>query len=331
MRILCYSTKPYDRQFLAPAAKQTGHEIHFIEPRLTLDTAKLAETYPAICVFVNDRVDAATLEQLSHGGTRAIALRCAGFNNVDLAAADRFGILVARVPFYSPYAVAEHAIGLILALNRKLHKAYNRVREQNFSLDGLLGFDIHGRTIGLIGTGAIGTATARILAGFGCKLLFDDPYPNDTCRALGTYVNRDELLQQSDIVSLHCPLNPNTHHVIDADALNQLKHGAMLINTSRGALVDTAAAIDALKSRRLGAMALDVYEEEEGLFFQDLSNQIVHDDVFARLLTFPNVLITAHQAFFTSDALESIATTTMRNLSQIERGEPVANRVGVTL
>jgi D-lactate dehydrogenase len=327
MRTILFSAQPYDHLYLDPAARKAGHELTYVEARLDASTARLAEGYPCASAFVHDRLDAAAIEQLTTRGVRAIVLRCAGFNNVDLEAADRFGLIVARVPYYSPFAVAEHAVGLMLTLNRKIHKAYNRVRENNYSLDGLLGFDLHGRTVGIVGTGAIGQATARILNGFGCKLLFVDPQPNDVCKLLGTYVPFEELLERADVVSLHCPLTPSTHYLFNEQAFARMRPGAYLVNTSRGALVDTAAAINTLKARRLGGLALDVYEEEEGLFFQDRSGQILDDDLFARLLSFNNVLVTAHQAFFTHEALEAIAATTMRNLTQIERGEPVANRI----
>lgn len=327
MRTICFSTQPHDRAYLEPAAKVAGHELTFVSTRLEAATAKLAEGFPCVCAFVNDVLDAEVIDCLSECGVKAIALRCAGYNHVDLEAADRFGLVVARVPQYSPFAVAEHAVGLMLSLIRKIHKAYNRVRENNYALDGLLGFDMHSRTVGIIGTGAIGQAAARILYGFGCRLLFVDPTPQDECRNLGAYVSFDELLKRSDIITLHCPLTPKSYHLFDQAAFAKLRPGAYLVNTSRGALIDTSAAIQALKGRRLGGLALDVYEEEEGLFFQDRSSQILEDDQFARLLSFNNVLVTAHQAFFTHEALEAIAATTMRNLTQIERGEPVANRI----
>jgi len=256
-----------------------------------------------------------------------IALRCAGYNNVDLTAAKKHGIAVVRVPGYSPYAVAEHTIGLMLALNRNLHRAYNRVREGNFALDGLLGFDVHGKTAGIIGTGKIGTVVAQILVGFGCPTAAFDPFPNERCRSLGVrYVNLDELLAQSDIITLHCPLTPENKHMIDATALQKMKPGVMLINTSRGALIDTAAVIEALKSGKVGYLGLDVYEEEEQIFFEDRSALIISDDVFSRLLTFPNVIITGHQAFFTREALENIAATTIDNITKFERGEKLENQ-----
>ncbi len=322
MKIAVFSPKPYDRTFLKAASAPHGHQLVFFEPRLTVETAALAAGFPAVCVFVNDCVNAEVLEILHRGGTRLVALRCAGFNNVDLEAAERLGITVARVPAYSPYAVAEHTVGLILTLNRKLHRAYNRVREGNFSLDGLLGFDLHGRTVGVVGTGKIGATLVPIVQGFGCRVLAYDPYPNPEVEARGVeYVPLPQLLAEADIVTLHCPLTPETHHLIDAAALRQMKPGVMLINTSRGALVDTPAVIEALKSGRVGYLGLDVYEEEADLFFEDLSQQLIQDDVFSRLLTFPNVVITGHQAFFTAEALTNIAETTLENVTAFERGE----------
>lgn len=329
MRVAVFSARSYDREFLTAANASHGHELVFFEPRLTIETVPLARGFPAVCAFVNDRLDAPVLRALADGGTKVIALRSAGFNNVDLVTATELDLIVVRVPAYSPYAVAEHTVALMLALNRKLVRAYNRVREGNFSLENLLGFDMHGKTAGIIGTGKIGTVVARILAGFGCRLLAHDPYPNDECRSLGaTYVELPQLLAESDIVTLHTPLTPETYHLIDREALRLVKPGVMLLNTSRGALLDTRAVIDALKSGRIGALGLDVYEEES-LFFQDLSDRVIQDDVFARLLTFPNVLITGHQAFFTREALTAIAETTLANITAIERGEPCPNVVGL--
>lgn len=328
MKVAVFSTKPYDRRFLDAANRSTGHALVFFEPRLLPETTPLARGFPAVCAFVNDRLDQEVLASLSAGGTRLIALRSAGFNNVDLDAAAERGMTVVRVPAYSPYAVAEHTVGLMLGLNRHLPRANARVREGNFALDGLLGFDMHGKTAGIVGTGKIGAVVARILAGFGCRLLAYDPYPSDACRELGvTYVPLDDLLGEADIVTLHLPLTPDSYHLIDAEAIGRMKPGAMLINTSRGALLDTVAVIEGLKSGQVGALGLDVYEEEADLFFEDLSSRVLQDDVFARLLTFPNVLITGHQAFFTAEALTAIAETTMANISAVERGEPCANIV----
>ena len=329
MKTAVFSTKNYDRQFLQPAAAKTGHELTFLEPRLTGETAVLANGYPAICSFVNDFLSGEVVGKLAAGGTRFVALRCAGFNQVDLEACQRHGVRVARVPAYSPYAVAEHAVGMILTLNRKFHKAFNRVREGNFAIDGLLGFDMHGKTVGVIGTGKIGTITARILAGFGCKLLFYDVFENDEAKSIGRYVPLPELYAASDIISLHCPLTKETQHIACADAIGQMKPGVMLINTSRGALVDTPAVIAGLKSGKIGYLGLDVYEEEADLFFEDLSGRVIQDDTFMRLLTFPNVLITSHQAFFTANALEEIARVTMANLTALARGEMTTNEVAV--
>lgn len=328
MKIAVFSTKPYDREFLQAANDRYGYELAFFEPRLTSETAGLAAGSDAVCAFVNDRLDSAVLDRLAAGGTQVVALRCAGFNNVDLAAAERNGIAVVRVPAYSAYSVAEHAVGLILTLNRKIHRAYARVREGNFSLVGLLGFDLHGRTVGVVGTGGIGAVFARIMAGFGCRLLAYDPVRNPDCEKLGvTYLPLADLLAQSDVVSLHCPLIPATRHLIDAEAVGRMKPGAMLVNTSRGAVIDTRAVIDGLKSGRIGSLGLDVYEEEAEYFFENLSEKVIADDVLARLLTFPNVLITGHQAFFTRDALEAIAETTLRNLRDVEQSGRSPNQV----
>ncbi len=331
MQIAVFSTKPYDRAFLDRANAEHGHEITYFEAQLTPRTALLADGAGAVCAFVNDQVDREVLEQLAQQGTRLIALRSAGFNNVDLAAAAELSLTVARVPAYSPYAVAEHTLALILSLNRKIHRAYARVREGNFSLDGLLGFDLHDRTAGIVGTGKIGTVVAGILNGIGCKLLAFDPYPNEECKALGVrYVPLPELLRNADIITLHCPLTPETHHLIDAAALQQVKPGVMLINTGRGGLIDTRAVIAALKDGTIGYLGLDVYEEETDLFFQDLSSQVIRDDVFARLLTFPNVIITGHQGFFTEDALANIAETTLSNVTAFEKEGRVLHEVSLT-
>lgn len=283
-----------------------------------------------MCIFVNDQLDEKTLKTLSHQGTNLIALRSAGFNNVDLKTAHELGMTIVRVPAYSPHAVAEYAIGLILTLNRQIHRGYNRVREDNFSLDGLLGFDLHNLRVGIIGTGKIGVIVAQILKGFGCQLLAYDLHPDPECEALGVkYTELAELYASSDIITLHCPLSRETHHLINAQALAQMKPGVMLINTSRGALIDTKAVIRALKSRQIGYLGLDVYEQESDLFFEDLSDAVIQDDVFQRLLTFPNVLITGHQAFFTENALRNIAETTLSNLTAIEQGQPCPNQVNL--
>lgn len=322
MKVAVFSTKPYDRQFLEEANRQAGHELTFFESRLTDQTYPLAGDFPAVCPFVNDQLDAQVLLGLSQQGTRLIALRCSGFNHVDLRAADQLELTVTRVPAYSPQAVAEHTVALILALARRLHKAYNRVREGNFALDGLLGADLHGRTVGIIGTGKIGTAVAKIMTGFSCRLLAYDVAANPDVEALGAkYVAKDELFASSDVITLHCPLVPDTHHLIDEEALARMRRGVMLVNTSRGPLIDTRAVIRALKSGKIGALGLDVYEEEADLFFEDLSNRVIQDDVFARMLTFPNVIITGHQAFFTQGALEAIARETLVNITAFEAKE----------
>ncbi|MQM26175.1 2-hydroxyacid dehydrogenase [Glycomyces sp. NEAU-7082] len=321
MRVAVFSTKPYDRTSLSDAARDGTHELVFLESRLNRDTAALAEGCEAVCAFVNDDLRAETLAVLAERSVRFAALRSAGFNHVDLRAAAELGIAVARVPDYSPYAVAEHCAALVLALNRKTHRAYNRVREHNFALTGLLGFDLHGRTVGVVGTGKIGICFVRIMAGFGCRVLAYDPYPSEAARAAGAeYVPLEDLLASSDIVSLHCPLTPQTHHLIDHERIALMRPGVMLVNTSRGALVDTAAVIEGLKSGRIGHLGLDVYEEEADLFFEDLSDQVIGDDAFDRLNAFPNVLITGHQAFFTAEAIQAIAATTIANLNAFERG-----------
>ena len=330
MRVAAFSIKPYDTSSLAAASAGLPIEWAWFEPRLDRHTARLAEGAVAINCFVNDQLDAATLAILAEQGVKLVTLRCAGFNQVDLAAAARLSLPVVRVPEYSPHAVAEHTIGLMLTLDRRLHKAYNRVRDGNFSLEGLLGFDLFGRTAGVVGTGRIGRRVAEIMLGFGCRVLAYDPTPEPDLVARGvTFMPINELLAASDIVTLHCPLKPNTRHMIDASALARMKRGAMLINTSRGGLIDTPAVIEALKTGQLGHLGLDVYEEEADLFFDDRSSSIIHDDVFSRLLTFPNVVITAHQAFFTQNALDAIATQTVRNLIHFDRGEPLEALVRV--
>jgi D-lactate dehydrogenase len=328
MRIAFFSTHPFDRRFFDLANQHHHHAIDYLEPRLTSATAPLAADARAVCAFVNDRLDEATLRHLFSNGTRMIALRSAGFNNVDVPAARSLGFTVARVPAYSPHAVAEHAVALMLALNRKIHRAYARVREGNFSLDGLLGFDLHTRTVGIVGTGKIGAVVANILNGFGCRLLAYDIVEHADCVRAGVrYAALEELWAQSDIITLHAPLTPETRHMIDEAAIARMKPGVMIINTGRGALVDTAALIEGLKTGHIGYLGLDVYEEEERLFFQDRSSEVITDDVFARLLTFPNVIVTAHQAFFTSEALTAISDTTLRNVTAFERGERSGNEL----
>lgn len=323
MRILLFSSQHYDQESFLRAATDSDLELHFQAARLTLDTAALAAGFEVVCAFINDELDAPVLERLAAGGTRLVALRSAGYNHVDLAAAQRLDLAVVRVPAYSPHAVAEHAVALILALNRRLHRAYNRTREGDFTLHGLTGFDLHGKTVGVIGTGQIGAAFARIMAGFGCRLLAYDPHPNPELLALGArYLALPELLREAKIISLHCPLTEQTRHLINAQSLSWLQPGAMLINTGRGALVDTPALIDALKSGQLGYLGLDVYEEEAQLFFEDRSDLPLQDDVLARLLTFPNVIVTAHQAFLTREALDAIAATTLDNVVRWAAGDP---------
>jgi D-lactate dehydrogenase len=328
MRVAVFSTHAFDRQFFDEANIAHGHDLHYLEARLTPPTTALARDCPVVCAFVNDQLDEMVLGALAAGGTRMIALRSAGFNHVDLAAARKLGFTVSRVPAYSPHAVAEHTVALILTLNRKVHRAYARVREGNFALDGLLGFDVSGRTAGIVGTGRIGTIVARILRGFGCRVLAYDVVPSAECRELGVeYVALDDIWARADIISLHTPLTPETRHLVDARAIERMKRGVMIVNTSRGALVDTQALIAGLKSGHIGHLGLDVYEEEEGLFFQDLSSDVIQDDVFARLLTFPNVVVTAHQAFFTREALCAISATTLANISAFEQGRRSGNEL----
>jgi D-lactate dehydrogenase len=321
MRVAVFSAKPYDERYLGTAAEGTGHQLDFFEARLNCDQVSLAAGHEAVCVFVHDEVDGPVLRALAEGGTRLVALRAAGFNNVDLEAARDVGIRVCRVPAYSPHAVAEHAVALVMSLVRRTYRAYGRVRDGNFALDGLLGFDLHGKCVGVIGTGRIGTVFAGIMGGFGCRLLAFDPYPNKDVEALGARdVDLPELFAESDVIALHAPLTAETKHLVDARSLAGVKPGVVIVNTSRGALIDTDAAIDALKDGRIGYLGLDVYEEEDEVgFYEDQSASIIQDDTFARLLTFPNVLITAHQAFFTAEALANIAETTMDNLDTFER------------
>jgi D-lactate dehydrogenase len=324
--VAVFSTKAYDERSLTEANRSYGFDLRFFEEGLNPRTAALAAGCEVVCAFVNDDIGSDTVDRLADHDVRLIALRSAGFNHVDLQAAGRRGLVVVRVPEYSPHAVAEHCVGLILSLNRKIYRAYNRVRESNFSLGGLLGFDLHGKTVGVIGTGTIGTRFAEIISGFGTEVIAADPYPNARCLEIGvTYLSIDEVLARSDIVSLHCPLLPETHHLINADRLSGMKDGVMVINTSRGALIDTTAVIDALKTGKVGYLGLDVYEEEADLFFEDLSEQVLQDDVFSRLLTLPNVLITGHQAFFTAEALREIAETTLMNISQFADGSELTN------
>ncbi|MBI4262805.1 MAG: 2-hydroxyacid dehydrogenase [Acidobacteria bacterium] len=328
MRIAFFSTHGFDRAFFDEANLARGLDLQYLDARLTPATAALARGCRAVCAFVHDQLDASVLDALRAGGTEMIALRSAGFNHVDLPHARELGLTVARVPAYSPHAVAEHTVALILSLNRKIHRAYARVREGNFALDGLLGFDMCGRTAGVVGTGKIGTIVARILLGFGCRVLAHDVAPSDACRAMGVeYVPLDDVWTRSDVITLHTPLTPETRHLIDAAAIARMRPGVMIVNTGRGALVDTPALIAGLKAGRIGHLGLDVYEEEEQLFFQDLSSHVIQDDVFARLLTFPNVLVTAHQAFFTQEALRAISEITLDNLAAFEQGRRSGNEL----
>jgi D-lactate dehydrogenase len=327
-RLVMFSTKPYDRRGFDVAAEDRAIEIEYLETRLDEHTVSLATDAAAVCVFVNDDVSAPVLEALAGGGTTIVALRCAGYNNVDLAAAERLGITVVRVPSYSPNAVAEHTLALILTLNRQIHRAHNRVRDGNFALDGLVGFDMAGKTAAVVGTGQIGLIVARLLWHLRCDVIAVDPIEDGHLLELGVeYVGLEEALARADIVTLNCPLTDGTYHLIDRAAVSTMRRGAMLVNTGRGALVDTVAVLDALKSGRIGSLALDVYEEEEDLFFEDRSAEIIDDDVFARLLTMPNVLITAHQAFLTREALASIAETTLDNVLTVASGKDSPHRV----
>lgn len=322
MKIAFFSTKPYDRTYFDRFNSDFGYQLTYYEAGLNDQTAALAAGHDVACVFVNDRVDADVIGQLAEGGVGLIATRSAGFNHIDLAAAGASGLPVVRVPAYSPYAVAEHAVALILALNRKIHRAYNRVRDLNFSLNSLEGFDLYGKTVGVVGTGKIGAIFARIMQGFGCRVLAYDPFESDELKKAGiAYTDLARLLSEADIISLHCPLTRDTYHIIDAAAIKLFKPTVMLVNTSRGGLVDTPAVIKGLKKGKIGALAIDVYEQEEALFFEDLSGQILQDDDISRLMTFPNVLITAHQSFFTVEALEEIARTTLQNISNFAAGK----------
>lgn len=328
MRVAVFSTKQYDRQYLLDANAHGRHALTFLDVRLGAETAALAEGFDAVCLFVNDVADAGVAATLHRGGTRLVALRCAGFNNVDLDATSALGMSVVRVPAYSPHAVAEHTVALMLSLNRKIHRAYNRIREGNFAIDGLLGFDFAGRTVGIVGTGKIGAVVARIMRGFDCRVVATDVVVNPVCVTAGIeYVSFEELLRESDVITLHCPLTPESRHLLGREAFARMKPGVMVINTSRGALLDAGAAIEALKSGHLASLGLDVYEEESDIFFEDLSNRVLHDDVLARLLTFPNVLITSHQGFFTHEALSAIASITIRSLTAFERGDALGDVV----
>jgi len=332
MKITFFSAKPYDRLFFNSLNKTFGFELEYFETHLGPHIINAVDQTDVVCVFVNDKLSAEVLHELSLKGVKVVALRCAGFNNVDLEAAKEYGIKVCRVPAYSPEAVAEHAVAMVLTLNRKTHKAYNRVREQNFSLNGLLGFNVNGKTIGVLGTGNIGASFCKIMLGFGCNVLAFDLVPNSELVNLGvTYVTKEALFKNADILSLHCPLNESTQHIINKDALSLMKKGVMLINTSRGGLIDTKAAIAALKSGQLGHLGIDVYEQEGKLFFRDLSSNIIEDDTIQRLMSFPNVLVTAHQAFFTEEALQQIASTTLTSVSEILNDKPVSVKAALVV
>ena len=328
MNVAVFSARPYDQDSFQQANTSHNHTFTFFEARLSLRTSKLCKGFDAVCAFINDELNEDVLEAIAALGVRFIALRCAGFNQVDLNAAKAHGFTVARVPAYSPYAVAEHAVALVLSLNRKIYRAYNRVRDDNFMLDGLLGFDLHGQTVGVIGTGKIGECFARIMKGFGCQLLGYDVQENQACIALGMeYVTLPEIFSTAKIISLHCPLLPQTHHMINAKAIASFQPNTMLINTSRGGLIDTNAAIQGIKSGQIGYLGIDVYEQEADLFFNDHSDTIIQDDTFQLLQSFPNVVITAHQAFFTKNALNNIAQTTLENLDDMALGKPCKNEV----
>lgn len=328
MKVAVFSTKSYDKEYLDAYNTDPGHQLTYFKASLNIETVNLTQGFPAVCIFVNDSLNRETLERMAENGVKLIALRCAGFNNVDIEAALGLGISVYSVPSYSPQAVAEYAVALIMTLNRKTHKAYNRVRENNFSLEKLIGFDLFSKTVGVIGTGEIGTAFCRIMSGFGCHILAYDIHESVELQELGVqYVSLEKILSASDIISLHCPLNHQTHHLIDKEGFSKMKRGAMLINTSRGAVINTKDAVEALKTGQLGYLGIDVYEQEDQLFFKDLSETIILDDLIARLMSFPNVLITAHQGFFTKEALGQIAQTTLQNISDFENARPNPNLV----
>ncbi len=326
MKIAFFNTKNYDKYFFD--RYNSAHNITYFEAPLNEDTVKLSEGFEAICIFVNDHATEKVIQTLSSFGIRLIVLRCAGFNNVDISAAKKMGITVVRVPAYSPHAVAEHAVALIMTLNRKTHKAYNRVREGNFTLDRLMGFDLYQKTIGVIGTGKIGEAFAKIMLGFGTKVLAFDIFPNEELQKLGVqYLSIEDILAQSDILSLHCPLNEQTKHLINEQSIAKMKNGMMLINTSRGGLIDTKAVIEGLKTKKIAYLGLDVYEQEENIFFKDHSEEVMQDEILARLMSFPNVLISSHQGFFTEEALTQIALISLTNISAFEAGKYSGNEL----
>ena len=331
MKVAIYSTKNYDRKYFELVNVKYGFQLEFFDFQLNERTAKMAEHCDVVCIFVNDDGSRNVLEKLAALGVKMVALRCAGFNNVDLKSAKELGLQVVRVPAYSPEAVAEHTVGLMMTLNRRIHRAYQRTREANFSLEGLIGFNMHGRTVGVIGTGKIGVAVMRILKGFGMRILAYDPFKNSVAEELGAqYVKLDELYAKSHVITLHCPATPENYHLLNRDAFAQMKDGVMIINTSRGTLIDTQAAIDALKQRKIGALGMDVYENERDLFFEDKSNEVIQDDVFRRLSACHNVLLTGHQAFLTEEALMSISDVTLANIYSLKTGKPCENQVSAS-
>ena len=330
MKTALFSTKSYDREYFNRFNDGNRHNISYFEESLNANTTELTRGFGAVCVFVNDKVDRETIHKLSENGVKLIVLRCAGFNNIDLSSAAEKGIKILRVPAYSPQAVAEHAVALIMTLNRKTHKAYNRIREGNFSLERLTGFNLFNKTVGVFGTGKIGSAFCEIMLGFGCNVLAHDLQESETLKQKGViYTSTDEIYNHSDIISLHCPLTPETRHMINTEAFAKMKDGVMIINTGRGALVKTEDAIEALKIGKLGYLGMDVYEQEDKVFFRDLSENVIQDEILMRLIGFPNVLITAHQGFFTKEALEQIAVITLKNISSFESGEQLENEVGI--
>jgi D-lactate dehydrogenase len=328
VKIAFFNTKPYDRQFFDLVNQTHGHEIHYLHPHLTHESTALINDEKVVCAFINDCLDAEVLTSLQHKGVQLIALRSAGFNHVDLAEANKLGLPVVRVPAYSPYAVAEHAVGLLQCLNRGIHRAHNRVREGDFSLHNLMGFDLHGKTVGVIGTGKIGQTFSKIMQGFGCRVIAYDIEPNQACIEAGVeYLSLIELFFEAEIISLHCPLNPQTKHIINTVSLASMQNGVTIINTSRGKLIDTKAIINALKSGKVGLLGLDVYEEEEAVFYEDFSSSVIQDDQLSRLMTFPNVIITSHQGFFTHEAMEKIAQVTLSNISKFEQSGVIENEI----
>lgn len=327
MKTAVFSAQPYDRESLEQANATFGFDLQFFDFPLTTQTVHLVEGFPAVSVFVNDDVNAEIIRELSKGGTRLIATRTAGFNHIDLDAAAEHGIVVVRVPAYSPNSVSEFTVGLILALARHIPRAYNRVRDGDFDLTGLVGFELRDKTVGVVGTGRIGTQLVKNLSGFGCRILAQDLYPSDEVRQYAEYVEPEVMARECDILCIMVPLTPETKHLINERTLPYLKDGVFLVNTSRGALLDTRAAIDGLKSGKISMLAIDVYEEESDLFYRDLSGEILHDDVFARLLTFPNVIVTGHQAYLTDHALRNIAETTLANIAEFAETGAAENAV----